>query len=90
MKLSEDRISHLSHLVWDGLYNENLADYSDDEEALKCIKRSMTDYLKTDDQIDDAVRKTIASLKRGVQEGSREWDILYRKYYEEEANRRRF
>lgn len=90
MKISEDRISHLAHLVWDGLYNDKLADYSDDEEALKCIKRAMTDYLKTDDQIDDAVRNTIASLKRGVQEGSREWDILYRKYYEEEANRRRF
>ncbi len=90
MKISEDRVSHLAHLVWDALYNDKLADYSDDEEALKCIKRTMTDYLKTDDQIDDAVRKTIASLKRGVQEGSREWDILYRKYYEEEANRRRF
>jgi len=90
MKISEDRVSHLAHLVWDALYNDKLADYSDDEEALKCIKRAMTDYLKTDDQIDDAVRKTIASLKRGVQEGSREWDILYRKYYEEEANRRRF
>ncbi|HKY63168.1 MAG TPA: DUF507 family protein [bacterium] len=90
MKLSEDRISHLAHLVWDALYNDNLADYSNDEDALKCIKRAMTDYLQTDDQIDDAARKTIASLKRGVQEGSREWDILYRKYYEEEANRRRF
>ncbi|HEX5035088.1 MAG TPA: DUF507 family protein [bacterium] len=90
MKLSEDRVSHLAHLVWDALYNDNLADYSNDEDALKCIKRAMTDYLQTDDQIDDAVRKTIASLKRGVQEGSREWDILYRKYYEEEANRRRF
>jgi len=90
MKISEDRVSHLAHLVWDALYNDKLADYSDDEEALKCIKRAMTDYLKTDDQIDDEVRKKIATLKRGVQEGSREWDILYRKYYEEEANKRRF
>jgi hypothetical protein len=90
MKISEDRVSHLAHLVWDALYNDKLADYSDDEEALKCIKRAMTDYLKTDDQIDDEVRKKVASLKRGVQEGSREWDILYRKYYEEEANKRRF
>ncbi|MFO1463983.1 MAG: DUF507 family protein [bacterium] len=90
MKISEERISHLAHLVWDALYDDNLADYANDEEALKVIKRAMTDYLKTDDQIDDLARQKIASLKRGVQEGSREWDILYRKYYEEEALKKRF
>ena len=90
MKLSEERVSHLSHLVWDALYNDDLVDYPDDEEALKTIKRTMTDYLKTDDQIDDLARHKILSQKRGIQEGSREWDILYRKYYEEEAQKKRF
>jgi hypothetical protein len=90
MKLSEDRISHISHLVWDALYDDDLVDYPDEDAALTCIKRAVTDYLHTHDQIDDAVRQKIASLKRGVQEGSREWDILYRKYFEEEAGRRRF
>jgi len=90
MKLSEERISHLAHLVWDALYDDDLADYANDEEALKAIKRAMNDYLKTEDQIDDLARQKIASLKRGVQEGSREWDILYKKYYEEEALKKRF
>ena len=90
MKLSEDRISHLAHLVWDALYDEDLVDYPDDDEALKTIKRTMIDYLKTDDQIDDLARQKILSQKRGIQEGSREWDILYRKYYEEEAQKKRF
>ena len=90
MKLSEERISHLAHLVWDALYDEDLVDYPNDEDALKTIKRAMIDYLKTDDQIDDLARQKIQSQKRGIQEGSREWDILYRKYYEEEANKKRF
>ena len=90
MKLTDDRISHLAHLVWDALYDDDLADYPNDDEALRSIKRVMTDYFKTEDQIDDEVRRKISSLSRGVQEGSREWDILYKKYYEEEAQRRRF
>lgn len=90
MKLSEDRVFHLAHLVWDALYDEDLVDYPDDDEALKTIKRTMIDYLKTDDQIDDLARQKILSQKRGIQEGSREWDILYRKYYEEEAQKKRF
>jgi len=90
MKLSEERVSHLAHLVWDALYDEDLVDYPNDEEALKAIKKAMLDYLKTDDQIDDLARQKILSQKRGIQEGSREWDILYRKYYEEEAAKKRF
>jgi hypothetical protein len=49
----------------------------------------MTSVLKEDDMIDSLVRQKIASLKRGVPVGGNEWDILYRKYYEEEVARRR-
>jgi len=90
MKLSEDRISHISHLIWDALYDDDLVDYPDDDAALLGIKRAFNECMKTEDQIDDFVRQKIASLKRGVQEGSREWDIMYKKYFEEEATRRHF
>ncbi|MCE9624378.1 MAG: DUF507 family protein [Deltaproteobacteria bacterium] len=90
MKLSDDRISHICHLIWDGIYDDDLVDYPNDEEALRCIRKTVTDYLRTDDQIDDLARQKISSQKKGIQEGSREWDILYRKYYEEEALKKRF
>ena len=90
MKLSEDRISHISHLICDGLYKDDLVDYSDDDEALKAIKTTLLNYFQIEDQIDEAVRAKIASLKRGVSEASREWEILYKKYYEEEAQKRKF
>ncbi len=88
MKLTEDRISHISHLIWDALYDDDLVDYPDDEEALLGIKKAMLNYFKVEDEIDDRVREKITSLKRGVQEGSREWEILYKKYYEEEAGKK--
>jgi hypothetical protein len=35
------------------------------------------------------VRRKIQSLSRNVPVGSREWDILYRKYFEEESRKQR-
>jgi hypothetical protein len=44
-------------------------------------------FVKEDAEIDKKAREKVASLKRDVHEGTREWDILYKKYYEEEKNR---
>ena len=41
-------------------------------------------WLKKEEAIDAAARKKIESQQRKIPEGSAEWDILYRKYYDEE------
>ena len=90
MRLSEDRISHISHLVLDMLMqNRHVDAIQAEERILREIKRTITDELKFEDEADVAARRTIQSLSRKVPEGSREWDVLYRKYFEEEMNRRR-
>lgn len=90
MRLSEDRISHLSHLILDKLVQDRTVDVLQKEEKLlREIKRTISDELKYEDEADEAARRTIQSLSRKVPEGSREWDVLYRKYFEEEMNRRR-
>ena len=90
MRLSEDRISHLSHLILDKLVQDRTVDSLQAEERLlREIKRVITDELKFDDEADTAVRRTIQSLSRRVPEGSTEWEVLYRKYREEELRRRR-
>ncbi len=90
MRLSEDRISHVSHLVLDMLMqNRHVDAIQAEERILREIKRTITDELKFEDEADEAARRTIQSLSRRVPEGSREWDVLYRKYFEEEMNRRR-
>ncbi len=90
MRLSEDRISHLSHLILDMLMQDRDVDpVQPEEKLLREIKRTITDELRFDDEADDAVRRTIRSLSRRVPEGSREWEVLYHKYREEELRRRR-
>ena len=90
MRLSEDRISHLSHLIQDMVIrNRNIDILQAEERLLREIKRTFTDELKFEDEADEAARRTIQSLSRRVPEGSREWDVLYRKYVDEEMNRRR-
>lgn len=90
MRLSEDRISHLAHLISDGIWKDDLVDFKNDEKALLEIKKSITDYLKVEDEADSAARDKIRSLSRDVPEGSREWDILYKKYFEEEKSKKGF
>ncbi len=88
MILSDDRKSHFAHLLCDVLYDDDLADFSDDAAALRLAKDGIENFLKEFEAVDEMVRKKILSLKRGVVEGSPEWDTMYRKYYEEEIKRK--
>lgn len=88
MILSEERQTHWAHVITDGIWNDDLVDYSDEDEALRIAKRAIVEFVKEDMEIDQRAREKVASLKRGVVEGSPEWDILYRKYYEEERGKR--
>ena len=92
MKLTEDRVSHISHLIIDTLYKDDLVDYphDEDEPALRAVKRLITQYLQVDDRASEAARQKILSQSKRIIEGSREWDILYRKYLEEELNKHSF
>jgi len=87
MIFSEERISHLAHLLTDCIWKDELVDYKNDDKALKQAKRILLDYFSKDERVDVIVRERLATLKRGVYEGSREWDVLYKKYYDEEMNK---
>jgi hypothetical protein len=90
VRLSEDRISHISHLVLDALVQDRHVDVLQPEERLlREIKRTITAELQFEDEADAAARRTIQSLSRRVPEGSPEWDVLFRKYMDEEMHRRR-
>jgi hypothetical protein len=58
--------------------------------ALAESKRILTDYFQRDDKIDVVVRRKIASLSRNVVPGSAEWEVLYRRYFEEERRKNKF
>ncbi len=88
MIISEDRQSHLAHKVTDAIWDDDLVDYTDEDLALRIAKKAIAEFVKEDMEVDQRARDKVASLKRGVVEGSPEWDILYKKYYEEERGKR--
>ena len=86
MSISEDRVSHLAHRIVERIWRDDLADWTDERRALDCIKESLTAYFHVAEEIDEAVR---AKLKTKIP-GSRDWDILYHKFYQEELARRKW
>lgn len=88
MILSEERQSHWAHVITDKVWGDDIVDFTDDDEALKAAKKAIIAFVKEDMEIDLKAREKVASLKRGVMEGTTEWEIMYKKYYEEEKNRR--
>jgi len=88
-RLSESRISHLAHLVLESVRKGQLGEFPNEGRALAETKRVLHDYFQRESQIDDIVRQKIRSLSRSVPPGSREWDVLYRKYFEEESRKQR-
>jgi uncharacterized protein len=89
IRLSDNRISHLAHLVLDGLKKSRLAEFTNEGRALSDTKYVLHEFFQGEDHVDDLVRQKITSLSRYIPPGSREWDVLYRKYYEEELRKHR-
>ena len=87
MKYSEERIAHLASKIHDRLYLDNFVDYLDENKSLANIKQTMMHYFQAEDAIDQKVCEKVMSLKKNVVRGSTEWDVLYRKYYEEEMRK---
>jgi hypothetical protein len=87
-RLSDNRISALARLVLRELAAEG--EIINERAAIAESKRVLAEHFQRDDKIDELVRRKIASLSRRVVPGSTEWDVLYRRYFEEEARKRKF
>jgi len=86
--LSEDKVSHLSHIILEVVKKSPLVTVQADEGlVLKEIKRVLASELAQEEDIDQKVKAKLASYSRGIVEGSAEWDVLYRKAFEEETRK---
>ena len=90
MKLSREKVLRLSHLVLHALNNDDGVEFfADVQEIRGDIVGLIEGEMKTDEAIDAIVRRKIETQKRTIIEGSDEWEVLYRKYYEDEVTRHR-
>ncbi len=90
MMLSEDKVSHITHLLLEGIKKGKLAKLVVDEiKILREMKRIINSEIKLDAEIDVIVRRKLDSYSRKIIEGSSEWNVLYQKFFKEELNKRR-
>ena len=85
MRLSREKVNLLSHQVAEKLASIEPVEFIEDRNTIRlAVVDILTKWLKKEETVDQAARHKIESQKRGIPEGSAEWEILYRKYYEEE------
>lgn len=85
MMLSDDKITHMTYVLLKGLMDKNLIILKEDDSLLRReIKRTIINELKFGEELDGVVRQKLQSLSKKPVEGSPEWDVMYKKYFEEE------
>jgi uncharacterized protein len=88
MRLSRDKVNKLAHTIADALASVDSVDFVEDRNTIRMeARRLLEELLKAEEMIDKAARLKIESQRRTIMEGSQEWDILYRKYYNEEVKK---
>lgn len=89
MMLSEDKITHLTHVLLKGLIERDLVEILEEEGKIRAeIKRTIIAELKVGEDIDATVRRKLQSFSKKLAEGGTEWEVLYKKFFREEEVRR--
>src|SRR6516164_8003467 len=88
MRLSRDKINKLAHTVADTLADLDQVEFVEDRNTIRVeARRILEELLAEEAKLDQAARQKIESQRRTIIEGTQEWDILYRKYYNEEVKK---
>lgn len=86
MMLSDEKISHLSHIVLRGLLQKDvITPLVEEGEIRREIRRIIIKELKIAEEIDFLVKNKLHSYSKKIPEGSPEWDVLYQKFFYEET-----
>ena len=88
MRLSRDKVNVLARAVSDVLKQMDEVEFIEDPNTIRQeLRKIIEELILHEGRIDQAARLKIESQKRTILEGSQEWDILYRKYYNEEVKK---
>jgi hypothetical protein len=88
VRVNRDKVNKLAHVIADALADMSEVDFVEDRNTVRLETRKILgDLLNKEEKIDQAARQKIESQKKTILEGSQEWDILYRKYYNEEVKK---
>jgi len=87
-RLSREKINYLSKRILEALTRNEQVEFLDDPNEIRLIiVRSIEEEMKLYELLDKKAIDKIQSQKKSIEEGSREWEILYRKYYNDELSK---
>jgi len=87
-RLSHERCVHLSHLFENLLDDDDRVDYRADANDVRLrILKILEGEVAREEQLEESIRRRIATQRRDLPEGSAEWDLLFRKYYDDEMKK---
>jgi len=87
-RLSREKINFLSRQILNRLFENDLVEFLDEPNEIRLsIVKSIEEEINLYSLIDKKAIEKIQSQKKAIEEGSREWEILYRKYYNEEITK---
>ncbi|MGO4214202.1 DUF507 family protein [Terriglobus sp. 2YAB30_2] len=88
MRISRDKLNKLAHVVADTLAETDEAEFLEDRNTIRQeARKALEKLLLEETKIDQAARQKITSQRKIILEGTQEWDILYRKYYNDEVKK---
>ena len=88
MRLSHERCVHLSHLVINSLEDDDQVEFLQDQNDIRLrILQILEAEMARQEEIEDGIRRKIQTQRRDIPEGSAEWELLYRKYYDDEMKK---
>jgi hypothetical protein len=88
VRISRDKLNKLAHTVADTLAEIQEVDFLEDRNTIRQeARKALEKLLMEETKIDAAARMKISSQRKIIMEGSQEWDILYRKYYNDEVKK---
>jgi len=86
MRLSDDKVSHLTHVVLKGLLDKKaIAPLVEESVIRREIKRVIVKELRLAESIDEFIRKKLQSYSKKIPEGTAEWEVLYQRFFQEES-----
>ena len=88
MKISREKINHISSLIVRDFAKRDELDYKVDLNDVRLdITRVMTTILQLDDKADAEARRILNTYSNAPREGSPEWDIMYQNHFDEYMNK---
>ena len=88
MRINPDKLNKLAHTVADTLAEIDEVGFQEDRNTIRQeARKALTALLGEEARIDTAARLKIANQRKIIPEGSQEWEILYRKYYNDEVKK---